>query len=41
MVVGSALGGINGVNEVVGKEGHIAAVPVDASGRLFSLSLST
>jgi hypothetical protein len=40
MAVGLALGGMNGVNEVVGKEGRIAAVPVDAPGRLFSLSLS-
>jgi hypothetical protein len=40
MVAGSAFGGTNGVSDVLGKEGRVVAVPVDAPARLPSLSLS-
>ena len=40
MVADSAFRGTNGVSDVLGKEGHVMAIPVDALECLPSLSLS-
>ena len=40
MVAGSAFGGTNGISDVLGKKGHVMAVPVDALGCLSSFFFS-